>query len=144
MDQQCTVTRPGVSAIAGALAVELLVALLHHPQKGMAPCELSEGSQTSENSLLSLLPHQIRGSLSTFQNAMLFGVAYEQCTACSQVIMDSYSSEKFGFLEKAFNTPSILEEITGLKELHERTLKQISLEQLNLNSDDDDQEFDII
>ena len=32
MDEQCTVTRPGLAPIAAAMAVELAVGLLHHPQ----------------------------------------------------------------------------------------------------------------
>ncbi|CAN0510405.1 unnamed protein product, partial [Ectocarpus sp. 8 AP-2014] len=37
LDQQCTVTRPGLAPMAAATAVEMTVGLLHHPLRQRAP-----------------------------------------------------------------------------------------------------------
>ena len=62
LDQQCTVSRPGLSMIAAALAVELPVSILQHPQQGLAPAD-NHSSQDDYNteSGLGLIPHQICG-----------------------------------------------------------------------------------
>ena len=62
LDQQCTVSRPGMSYIASALAVELLVSVLQHPDKGLAPADTSANDDhlTVEHvSPLGIVPHQV-------------------------------------------------------------------------------------
>lgn len=61
LDQQCTVSRPGMSYIASALAVELLVSVLQHPDKGRAPGELGfdDDRVTEHGSPLGIVPHQV-------------------------------------------------------------------------------------
>ena len=63
LDQQCTVTRPGLAPIASALAVELMVALLHHPDRHHAPADAPAEPMAAVRSSerpLGLLPHTLR------------------------------------------------------------------------------------
>ncbi|KAF9439057.1 Autophagy protein 7 [Entomortierella beljakovae] len=126
LDQQCTVTRPGLSAIASAMAVEMMVSLLHHPDGLRAPADKSdeEGDQETSGkigSALGLLPHQIRGFLSRFKNLVISGQAYDRCTACSDAILEAYDQQGFEFLIRVFQDAKHLEDITGLTKMKEES-----------------------
>lgn len=121
------------------MAVELLVALLHHPLQGHAPADTLQQASNTDSTILGLVPHQIRGSMTTFQNALLHGVAYNQCTACSPIVLDAYKTKGFAFLETVFNKSNVLEEMTGLKELHEKTKKM-----LEVVEEAEDEDFDLV
>ena len=118
LDQQCTVTRPGLSGIASAIAVELLATLLNHPDGARA--NAATGNPDSENadeSPLGIVPHQIRGSLGQFSNLILKGAGYDKCTACSDSILSAYIQDGNTFLLKALRNPAELEDITGLTKM---------------------------
>ncbi|KIW59704.1 E1-like protein-activating enzyme Gsa7p/Apg7p [Exophiala xenobiotica] len=117
LDQQCTVTRPGIAAIASALLVELLVSILQHPDGAAAPASLSSSEDRGDHPL-GLIPHQIRGFLSTFTNMNIAGRAYDCCSACSQKVLDAYTSDGWDFVQKALNEKDYVEELSGLKEVH--------------------------
>ena len=76
-----------------------------------------------EGSVLGNVPHQIRGSVSSFSNLEITGRAYARCTACSRVIVDTYLRDGEAFLSKVWNEPGYLEEITGLRRMREETEK---------------------
>ncbi|CAH1793054.1 unnamed protein product [Owenia fusiformis] len=125
LDQQCTVSRPGMSMLTSALAVELLISILQHPDGGNAPSDTSakdEHLTQDHASPLGIIPHQIRGFLSRFHTVLAACRAFSQCTACSPKVMEMYEKEGFNFLLNAFNETGYLEEITGLKELHDETI----------------------
>ncbi|XP_069795970.1 ubiquitin-like modifier-activating enzyme ATG7 isoform X4 [Narcine bancroftii] len=122
LDQQCTVSRPGLAMIAGALAVELMVSILQHPEGGYAIASSSDDRLNEPPTSLGLVPHQIRGFLSRFDNVLPASLAFDKCTACSPVVLDRFENEGFQFLANAFNSShSFLEDLTGLTLLHQET-----------------------
>ena len=86
LDQQCTVTRPGVSNIAGALAVELFVSILQHPLGGLAPAD-TNSEKTEYDGVLGMIPHSIRGFLSHYQTVLPAVEAFNSCVACSEKVI---------------------------------------------------------
>jgi ubiquitin-like modifier-activating enzyme ATG7 len=110
------VTRPGVAPIASALLVELLVSLLQHPQGAAAPAPTTRNAETDSHPL-GIVPHQIRGFLSTFENLSVTGQSYQSCSACSERVIDAYRENGWDFVRKVLNEPGYVEELSGLKEV---------------------------
>ena len=116
LDQQCTVTRPGVAAIASALLVELFVSILQHPDGAAAPSSISITDERGDHPL-GLVPHQIRGFLSNFSNLSIAGKSYNCCSACSDRIVDAYKKDGWEFIEKALSDKGYVEQLSGLEEV---------------------------
>src|SRR4051812_22271442 len=57
LDQNCTITRAGISGIASGIATELLASLVQHDQGPLAPALLASVDESS--SLLGATPHQV-------------------------------------------------------------------------------------
>ena len=117
LDQQCTVTRPAVSAMAAALLVEIMVSVLQHPDSIRAPAS-EPGSSRTDHHPLGLVPHQIRGFLAEFRNLMVCGHAYESCSACSMPVTKAYCEEGWDFIKRALTDRDYLESLTGLTKVN--------------------------
>ena len=139
LDQQCTVSRPGVSMIVSANVTEMLVALLHHPLGIRAPAQ--EPTDGTKGSCLGMVPHQVRGFVADFGQMTIGGQAFDKCTACSPTVVDGYKERGFDLVVDAMNTPKFLEDLTGLTEMHRQVNE---LDDLDFDwSDDDDDDDDV-
>lgn len=135
LDQECTVTRPGLAPIASALSAELMVSLLQHKGKAHSPAETSTDPSSPTSTTLGTLPHTIRGFLSHFTLWNMTGKRYEKCTACSDVVLKEYAKGGVDFIVKCLQNPAYLEDVCGLTEMRD----QVDLQEV-LDFDDWDEE----
>lgn len=112
LDQQCTVTRPGLSFVSSAYASELYISLLHHELEHKVWAH--EDPEKLETTDLGKLPHHVRGSMSDFETNILYGPAFDQCVACSKYILDEYISNRDEFMLRVLNDPSFIHKVTKL------------------------------
>jgi ubiquitin-like modifier-activating enzyme ATG7 len=144
LDQQCTVTRPGISYLAAATGVELLAAILQHPLGNAAPATMTTNATdtlSAEASLLGVVPHQIRGYLSHFQSMQLMGEAFRYCTACSSSIQQALHTDGCDFLMKALEDPSTAAHISGATSLHTNPTKSDPIDNEHESVDENEGEF---
>ncbi|KAI8838400.1 hypothetical protein BC829DRAFT_447404 [Chytridium lagenaria] len=121
LDQQCTVSRPGLSLLASGQAVELLVSILNHPDGALADGDKALDPTERTPNFFGLVPHQIRGFLAHFGNLLITGRGYDRCIGCSEKILAAFEKDGFEFVKKGVTSPKYLEEVTGLAELHNQT-----------------------
>uniref|UniRef100_A0A6G1SQD4 Ubiquitin-like modifier-activating enzyme ATG7 n=1 Tax=Aceria tosichella TaxID=561515 RepID=A0A6G1SQD4_9ACAR len=123
LDQQCTVSRPGVSMMVSALAVELLASVMSSSLKSRTPAPIETHNDPSMlyeedfGSDLGVVPHSIRGNLNRYHMYMPTSPSFNKCSACSQPVVNAYRDQGFEFLHRVFDDPNYLEEIAGLKDL---------------------------
>uniref|UniRef100_A0A804QTY4 Ubiquitin-like modifier-activating enzyme ATG7 n=1 Tax=Zea mays TaxID=4577 RepID=A0A804QTY4_MAIZE len=134
LDQQCTVTRPGLASIASGRAADLFRRMLHHPDGIHAPGEIAGTGSGHEHGLL---PHQMRGSLSQYNILTLLGYSSSNCTACSHAVLYQYRRRGMDFVMQVINEPTYLEDLTGLTEL----MKSASCSQVEWVDEIDEDDF---
>ncbi|KAG2499228.1 hypothetical protein HYH03_002807 [Edaphochlamys debaryana] len=117
-DQQCTVARPGLAPLAGALAAEMLAAAVADPRGVGAPPPSVAEHETGPAPPLGPVPHMLRGQLASWSQTAMEGWAFPQCTACSAAVVQAYRARGWELIREALADPSSLEALTGLAELH--------------------------
>ncbi|KNC81846.1 hypothetical protein SARC_05851 [Sphaeroforma arctica JP610] len=66
---------------------------------------------------------------------MPVGRAYDRCTGCSRKVVEMYKERGFQFLLDAFNSPTYLEDVTGLTEMKAQ-MEEVDFD-MDLSSEDD-------
>jgi len=154
LDQQCTVTRPGLAPIAASMATELMVAMYHHPLGHCAPAPerkrdnnsgayapVDDGTDAS-SSALGRLPHQIRGTVVTYTMMTPTIPAFPSCTACATPVVEEYRKGGFDFVQCVCcddEDGSYLEKVSGLDSFREEAARKVD-ECLDWDDDEEEEE----
>jgi len=133
LDQQCTVTRPGVAPLASAYLAELLVSIVQHPLgfvtlavhgyysltkfRPAAPAPANTHDTDRGSHPLGHVPHTLRGMLHNFGNINVRGFAYDCCSACSDKIINAYEEGGWDFVKRALCERGYVDEVCGLAEV---------------------------
>lgn len=137
LDEQCTVTRPAVSSIASAIAVELVAEVYQRPDGFCCPAYRESGSADSDagKCRLGVIPQQIRGSVFSHTTHHLCGERNPFCTACSDKLLDAYRSGGADFLLRCVNAPLYIEEVCGVQEL--KASWEADVQEMSWSSDEE-------
>ena len=117
LDQQCTISRPGVSMLCSGMALELAMSYLNSP--------LNKGSDDAD------VPHQIRGNLIEFAVHQYRFNYNKNCVACSDNMMKEYKENRENFTLNVMNDPYYIEKTCGVHEL----INDIKIEETNEGDD---------
>jgi ubiquitin-like modifier-activating enzyme ATG7 len=122
IDQQCTVTRPGVSMMASALAVEMAV----------TETALDLADEDAHH------VRHIRGYMDGYTQDAMKTQASKCCTACSEKIKQAYRTGGASWLISVLACPEEIERVSGMTEmLEEHRLRTLTLEQDAADGEDD-------
>ena len=120
LDQQCTVTRPGLSFISSAYASELLISLLHHPN-GIGAKAYDPEVKGNEETCLGYLPQYLRGSCSEYENRIFVSHAFPNCVACSDYVLKEFCEKRDEFMIMVMNDPDYLQSVTKIADVLKET-----------------------
>lgn len=106
--------------VVSAAVTEMMISLLHHPNGGRAPliAGTSDPSDTHQpGSCLGMVPHQIRGSIATFEQMVIGGEPFDKCTACGGAVLNEYHSRGTDFVIDACNNRKLPQQFLSSKDL---------------------------
>lgn len=73
--------------------------------------------QQEPEGLLGIIPHSIRGNISTLQSMVTATARYTNCVACSSLVLERYATSGQDFIINVLNGSESLEAIVGLHKL---------------------------